>query len=372
MRVQGVVVPMSGIHLHRIVNPFSYMEQQTNVQFEILCNSIDEHKIDCDVLVYNKWLATSSQQIRTLQGKGMKVVVDVDDYWEVANNHPNYQAISSMGIPQLTLEHIKLADVVTCTTNRLAEQIKPYNKNVVVIPNALPFDTDGYQPGDRVRARELSNNDRTRFMYLAGATHLDDVKLLVRPFDTVYKDDWLKVHTQYILCGYEKTKAPIYKTKEDMEARVNIQGYKEMNGVYDDMADIFRGTGKRRFIIYPSIDLYNYLNYYDSADVAIVPLQDTFWNSMKSELKLIEAAVKRIPVICSNVAPYSDVVKFSSEGVMLINNSLDWVKYFNYCSKNPNFVTDQGEKLYQWCKQEYDLVKVNETRMQLYRSLCNG
>lgn len=69
---------------------------------------------------------------------GKKVWVDFDDLaWDVPATHPQAFTYQSESIKNNIKMCIMGADVVTTTTQFLADKIKPMNKNVVVIPNAL-------------------------------------------------------------------------------------------------------------------------------------------------------------------------------------------------------------------------------------------
>lgn len=363
IKVVSSVVPQSGIHLHRVVNPMAYMPVQEDIEFSIL--EYGKPVPECDILLFNKWMDISLAQIKELQKKGTRIVCDIDDIWKVPPTHHNYQSITERGVDKITEENMQLADVVFCTTERLREQILPYNKNVEIIPNGLPFGYDQYTVGDRQRAREISGHNKTVFMYLAGSTHRDDVELLRGKFKRIGSDAYLKENAEFVLCGYTQHQTGVYASKEDYEAKNGNYTMKPTRGPYDDMANVFRETGS--FRIYPSVDLDNYLNYYDSANVAIAPLQDTFWNRHKSELKVIEAAAKKVPIIVSDVPPYADLPDY--KGVMRVSRPDQWIEHIRYCTKNPEYVKDQGELLYEQMSKDYNLIKINQKRLQIFRNL---
>lgn len=367
IKVQGIIMLEQGIHHHRIINPFAYMPKNKNMEFSILLHGSGEKKINCDILVYNKYCTTPIERLKFFKKQGIKIVVDVDDMWKVPPTHPNYQAFTYHKIGELTEEHIKLADLVICTTLRLQTAVRELNKNTVVIPNALPFGIDQYTVGDRERAREISQNDKMRFMYLAGATHKEDVKLLDGKFQRIGGEPFINNNAQFILCGYNESEYKQFNSKKDMEANNDNYTIKKSPGEYGYMADVFRST--KSFVIYPSVAIEHYLNYYDSAEVALAPLKDTPWNNMKSELKIVEAACKKIPIICSYVPPYSDAVEFEQEGVIMVHHQDDWIKHIRYCIKNPNFVEDQGQRLFEWVSESHDLIKWNIVRQQVFESL---
>lgn len=369
MKIQGLILLDQGIHFHRIINPFAYMPVRKDMEFSILHQGPDEQRIDCDILVYNKFCTTPLERLRFFKKQGMKIVVDVDDMWRVPVGHPNYQAFIENKIGELTEEHIRLADIVICTTLRLQTAVRELNKNTIVIPNALPFGRDQYTVGDRERGREISGHNKMRFMYLAGVTHKKDLELLEGKFERIGTEPFIKDNAHFALCGYTEVEHRVYHTKEDYEAKNDNYTIKMDAGDWKYMADVFRKTGPGNFVIYPSVDVEYYLNYYDSAECAIAPLQNTPWNNMKSGLKVIEAACKHIPIMCSNVPPYSDMSEFAQEGMIKIETQDDWLKQIRYAIKNPEWLKDQGERLYSWCSEEYDLIRWNIVRQQVFESL---
>ncbi|MEJ0081553.1 MAG: hypothetical protein WDM78_11560 [Puia sp.] len=86
---------------------------------------------------------------------------------------------------------------------------------------------------------------------------------------------------------------------------------------------------------------------YNEIDVALAPLVDNEFNSCKSELKLIEAGVKKIPVIATNLPPFSDV---QAQGVTLCKSTRDWKLAIKKFRDDPEYVKEQGELVYQWVK----------------------
>lgn len=358
MRVQFVVHPRSGLSYHRLINPMEFMQWEDGDSGDMLFVLEDEHKIDGDILYFNKFIGMAPEQLRALQKKGVKIVVDVDDSWDIPIGHAFYEIWKQRGNREKVIECLKLADVVFCTTLKLQDKVRELNKNTVVIPNAFPFGHDNYFPNPQPR-------QKMNFIYVAGSSHLPDTKLLEGKFKRIGGDQWMKDRAEFILAGYEPTMVPKYKTKADYEARNNNIVWVKSQNVWDRMVNIFSQTNSHRIL--PSTDLEKYIDYYDQADVAIVPLCDTEWNSYKSVLKIVEAGCKGIPAICSNVEPYKTMRP--CEGVMWVERQDQWIEWFKYCIKNPNYVQDQGASLAAHVREEYDLLKWNETRMQVFKSL---
>lgn len=348
------------------------MPQRDDMEFSMITQGLGEQNINCDILIYNKYCITSISKLKELKAQGMKIIVDVDDYWNVTPAHPQYDMFIKHNIGGMTEDHIRLADIVFCTTMRLQDKIRQsgLNKNTVVIPNALPFGYDQYTVGDRERGREISQNNKMRFMYLARNNHGDDLQLLEGKFKRIGTEAFIYENAQFIWGGYNSAQKKIYATKEDFEKKTQNYKTQEVPAHKNDqyMANVFRST--KSFVIYPTVDIEYYLNYYDSAEVALAPLKENEWNKYKSPLKIIEAGCKHIPIMCSAVAPYyPDCVEFEQEGVILIKHQEDWLKQIRYCIKNPNYVKDMGEKLFEWTSKEFDLIRWNAVRQQVFESL---
>jgi glycosyltransferase involved in cell wall biosynthesis len=359
MKVQFVVQQHSGISYHRLINPMEFMKWDSEEDSaEMLWIHEDEHKVNGDILYFNKFIAMDKSQLEVVKKKGIKIIVDIDDSWDLPINHIFYDMWTKLNNTKRVLDAVKLADLVICTTMRLQDKIRPYNKNTAVVPNAFPFGYDTYKPMP-------VEHEKMGFIYVAGSTHLPDVELLRGKFKRIGSDSYIKSNAEFMLAGYEESKGMRYKTKEDLLAKNGNYNIIKVRDVWDKMATIFSETGSYKII--PSTNLDEYINFYDQADVALIPLCNTDWNSYKSELKIVEAACKGLPVICSRVLPYSTL--YGKEGIMWVERPDDWLTHIKYCIKNPNYVKDMGEKLSTWVKESYDLLIWNETRKQLFKSI---
>jgi processive 1,2-diacylglycerol beta-glucosyltransferase len=356
MRLQFVVQQKSGIAYHRLVTPMEFMQWDETDSSEMLWIVNDEHKIDGDILLYSKFIWTTPDQLKAIKAKGTKIVVDVDDSWDLPPLHPFYDVWKQRENAQKVIENIKIADLVICTTLKLQDKIRQYNKNTVVIPNALPFGYENYVP------KPIAHEKMT-FIYVGGSSHLLDIEMLKGKFKKIGGEPFIKNNAEFVLAGYEATSVPRYLSKEDFDNKKPTMV--PVRDVWEKMTSIFAET--RSYRILPSTDLEKYIDYYDQADVALIPLVNSDWNNHKSELKIIEAGCKGIPVICSKVLPYSTL--YGKEGIMWVETPDDWIKHIRYCVKNPNFVKDMGQKMSEWVKEEYDLLKWNNVRKEVFKNL---
>jgi hypothetical protein len=149
-----------------------------------------------------------------------------------------------------------------------------------------------------------------------------------------------------------------------------IGGYDQSNYmsklIWDRMTDYFTANRSLDHEILPSLPVTQYMSMYDHADVMLVPLVANDWSANKSNLKLLEAAAKKVPVICQKVAPYSD--DFDAP-VLWVEKQEDWYKHMNFFINNKNAIIEYGEKIYEWAISKYHLKDVNIRRRQAYASL---
>lgn len=359
MKIQVIVQQKAGISYHRFINPLSYMKWPAGTTAEIIWVGDDEKNINCDILMYNKYCATSVNALKDMKKAGMKTVVDMDDLWILPKNHPNYDAWERNRHSERIVEHLKIADLVICTSMLLQDKVREINKNTVVIPNAFPYGQEMYKP-------QPVPHSKMTFMYMGGSTHYPDVKLLEGKFRRIGSIPHIKNNAEFVLAGYEKAQAKRFLTQMDKDADNEHFQMIDIRGDYDKMATVFSHTGSHRVL--PSVNLDEYINYYDQADVALVPLVSSEWNSMKSTLKIAEAGCKALPVICSRVQPYWPELQ-DAPGILWVDDKKNWLDHIRWCVDNPVQVIDMGRQLAEYCDKHYNLITWNQVRKQVIESL---
>ena len=328
--------------------------------------------------------------INKLKSMGIVVIVDLDDYWLPGKEHPIHTLIVQDKIHEKIINNLKAASYVTTTTSIFADEIKKFNKNVVILPNAInPNESQFKQPNEE--------SNRIRIGWLGGSSHLHDLKLLE---GFVSKNSDLKDKVQYVLCGFDtrgtvteinqqtgERRQRAIKPEETVWARYeeiftnnyNIidERYKKflMEFREDENLDVI-DQGYRRVWTKP---ITTYAMNYSKFDISLAPIKDHIFNRVKSQLKVIEAGFYKKALIASEVGPYTIDLKHSlKNGVFGDGNALlvsenrnhsDWAKYIKKLVYNPNLVVDLGERLYETVKDTYDLKNVTKTRQSFYKSI---
>jgi glycosyltransferase involved in cell wall biosynthesis len=328
--------------------------------------------------------------IKNLQSLGIIVIADIDDYWLPTKEHPIHQLIIENKIHTKIVENLKAADYVTTTTELFANEIRKFNKNVLVLPNAI-------DPKEPQFNEPTLPSDKIRVGWLGGSSHLHDLKLLD---GMVSKLTPIQDKLQYYVCGFDirgtvteinketgqQTQRPI-KPQETVWVRyeeIFTNNYKIITPEYKLFLDKFE-EGE-----YPAIENENYVRVwtrpvdsyarnYAKFDISLAPIKNHMFNRMKSQLKVIEAGFYKKALIASNIGPYTIDLKhalhqgkFTDGNALLVNesnNHSDWAKHIKKLVDNPNLITDLGERLYETVSKTYDLNVVTKTRRDFYKSL---
>ena len=93
--------------------------------------------------------------IEKLKGMGIVVVGDIDDYWLPTKEHPIHQLIMQNKLHEKIIKNLKVCSYVITTTEIFANEIRKFNNNVVVFPNAIdPNESQFKEPtlsSDKIR-----------------------------------------------------------------------------------------------------------------------------------------------------------------------------------------------------------------------------
>ena len=333
MRIITVGQRNSGVSFHRLFNPLIYLPKDYAMMTDVLTE--EELEKGYDIVFINRYIANMEvdEVVRLREKYGFKLVVDVDDYWNLDAWHILYGKYPT----QKVIDHIKIADIVTCSNNDLAVEIDKLNPNWIVIPNALPYGEDQFTD-------VKTESDKVRFVYAGSITHEKDIAILKNPMKRVAGDSMLKNNSTFILCGYSEDK--------------NVEQ------VWGRMINDYLCGFKVDGYIRAALPVDQYMNFYNEADACLIPLVDSKFNSMKSNLKVLEAATKNAAVIASNVKPYA-----GCKHIIPVNNQSDWFTNIKKVVKDAIYRQEMGLANGEWCRDNFDLVKVNKLRTQIFNAI---
>jgi glycosyltransferase involved in cell wall biosynthesis len=330
MRILAITSKFSGVGYHRLMLPLVHMQKE----YCLITDTLTEELIskDFDILVVNRFLANI--ELNTIlewrKKYNFKLIVDNDDYWSLETHHVLYSRYEQNGITEKILKYIQEADLCTCTHERLAEEIYKYNTNVHILPNALPY-------GDEQFGEQRIPSDKVRLFWSGSGTHEKDIKLISQPF----------------------------KRLTNLPVKMVISGYNETEGeVWNNMVYYYSAGRKLDLQIYRYNEVTRYMEAYADSDIGIIPLEENRFNAMKSNLKVLECAAKKIPCIVSNVNPYKGLP------VLYVNKQTDWYKNIKELVNNKQTREELGNKLYEYCSKVYNFKEINSKRYDIYKQIC--
>jgi glycosyltransferase involved in cell wall biosynthesis len=141
--------------------------------------------------------------------------------------------------------------------------------------------------------------------------------------------------------------------------KVVMAGFHQDSPEWHDMALLYTANLKHQYKLIPGAKVTEYYQAYAEADICLVPLVNSPFNRMKSNLKILEAANMGLPVIASGVHPYLDMP------VNYCKSSRDWIGHIKMLVQFPKRRQEEGQRLAEFCKENYDFNKINKERRQI-------
>jgi glycosyltransferase involved in cell wall biosynthesis len=401
IKVMAIVPNKSGVGYFRSIKPHIYLEEFHSDKFEVtMVEQFDfsdpDFGKDQDIIhfhvnvgpSYDNWF----NKIKELQSAGVKLLMDLDD-WYVLEKFNYYYNHYKNGITDLIKRNIRTVDYVTTTTPIFAKELLKLNKNVIVLPNSIDRREKQFQPS-------TSNSERLKIALICGSSHEKDIDLL-KGVVNMLKPELHRL--QFVLCGFDlggqttnidpKTGQ---RTTRDITPQESV--WSRYEEVITDNYSIISPEYKNYLMSYNSTFDYpnvenepykrrwtlptnKYAEHFVDCDVLLVPLVNSEFNCMKSQLKVCEAAFTNKNIIASNVGPYKlDLRSAYKKGgeIDLTANSLlveptqgakDWVKYIKLLLNNPELRETLKTNLNKEIVEKYELGVTTQKRADFYEKL---
>lgn len=403
-KIKILVIPSdkSGCGYFRSVQPHKYIAEHYADKFEIdiiyefpQSPSLEQFLRQYDILHIHKQLDKECKIISLAQFLGLKVIVDVDDYWDLGNDHPMSLSAKEQKWKEPIIAHLKQADYVTTTTSIFKNTIKPINSNVMVFPNAIDPTEEQFIP-------KPTYSDKLRFGVICGSSHEKDIELLRGTIASLPKDVIEQI--QIVLCGFDTNGVvniinPVTKETTSRKIQPHESVWCRYEEILTDNYKIVSPQHKQFLQMfvpqtdYPNLnesyrrcwtkDISQYATHYNNIDVLLVPLKENKFNAQKSQLKVIECGFFNKAIIAQNFGPYQlDLVPMIEKGgninengnALLVDSSKNhkqWAKYITKLVKDRDMVKKLQENLHNTVKDKYSLKTVCEQRVKFYMELIN-
>jgi glycosyltransferase involved in cell wall biosynthesis len=400
-KIKLLVVPSdrTGVGKFRSIDPHIFLQNNysedfhVDIVFEPDLNDISFWK-QYHIVHYHRSVSpnldASIEFIPILNKLGIITVCDIDDYWLPTKEHPLHDLIKQDKIHEKIVANLKLSKYVTTTTTIFADEIKKFNPNVFIFPNAI-------DPNEAQFKEVTPESDKLRVGWLGGSSHLHDLMLLD---GMVSKLKDIKDNLQFVLCGFdtrgvmteinqqtgEKKQRPIKpnETVWYLYEKIFTDNYSIVTPEYKLHLERFKDTMYENESEQPYLRVWtkpvtSYAKNYSKFDVSLAPVKQHMFNKVKSQLKVIESGFYKKALIASDFGPYTIDLKhclkngnFVDGNALLVGDSRnhsDWAKHIKKLQQNPNLVKDMGERLYETVSAKYDLNIVTKARQEFYKSI---
>ena len=347
-----------------------------------------------DLIHIHKEIDRAGLIIQMFKFLGKKVIVDLDDHYQLGQHHPMYNMSKQENWAQNVLKHVHHADLITTTTDIYKKILLRHNKNILVLPNAVNPEEGQFKIVEK-------KSDRLRVGIICGSSHLEDIKLLKGMISWFSKEELDKL--QFVLCGFDTRgfkhfidpdgtkRSESIKPQESVwyeyeriltndysivseDFKNKLHEFKEWTDCYDENEPYSRFWTR-------SIE--TYATHYHNIDILLVPLAKSEFNSVKSQLKVIEAGFHKKSIIASNFGPYTIDLKsilnrngidYSGNSILIdkYKSSKDWANAIKVFLNDRNLLKKTSENLYDTVKENYSLPHVTELRKEKYLELLEN
>jgi len=318
MNILAHIKGMDGCSYHRIYLPHRDMD----VRF---VTSLSENDLEwCDILMYSRHIYEHPEFLSELRDKlGFKIIVDTDDWWETDKDHPKHVWWNNSNMGLQIRQHLLNADAVTCTGEYLSSLVP--NKNVYVIPNVIPYGDDQFA------IRKSQTGERVRLVYASTIMNYKNTELIAGAMHQL----------------------------AHLNIEVAILGYAE-HPLFDDVINNLTANRKIPFELIPWASSDKYMLDYNG-DIGIIPSRNSKFNKCKSNLKVLEFASQKMPVVASKCDPYLGMP------IHYASNEKQWVDCITELVKYPKVRVSCGKIIHEFCVANYS--KNTNTRKAIYEQI---
>jgi len=286
----------------RLVRPLSYLSPEIKYKWCVQSDSnnyaISYEALDlADLIVIQRYfpLQETWPCIEKILNLGKPVIYEIDDLlWEVPEANP--LAHNMKRTKPYILKLLPLVQAVTVSTSELAEKIKPFNRNVFVVPNLL--DPRLWEK----RAPEKRRDGVIRIGFAGSHTHQKDLEMI---------------------------EMALIQIVERFKRKVEV---------------VLFGCATRRLMSYPTVKFVPFDDSYTkfvntlfslNLDIGLAPLEDNEFNRCKSNIKWLEYSACAVSGIYSDLPPYANCIQVGKDGLLAGSSDKEWTQALEFliCNK---------------------------------------
>jgi len=225
---------------------------------------------------------------------------------------------------------MKIADLITVTTDKLAEHALEYNKNVYVNDNTLDFN-HWYRLNNKI-------NKPLRVVWQGSPSHYED---------------WYAI------------KEPLNKLMDEFDFEMIMLG-SQYQGIFDE-----KHRSRVKALPWVNFQAHSYRMMSLQADIGIIPLADLPFNHYKSSIKFYENAAMGLPSVVSNILPYSKSIKHGKTA-MGYNSPDEFYDSMKKLLENKGLRSNIANAAYIWVRENKSLELESKKLAERLEQLCKS
>ncbi len=241
-----------------------------------------------------------------------------------------------------------------------------------------------------------------------GNSHLLDLKLMENSFNLLHSNEELKDKYQTILSGFD-VRGIITQINEDgTQKQLKMEPHQSIwyefekilsanyKAIQDDPEYIkwlknyktgeYPNVLSKTYVRRNTLPLTKYATHYDYIDVALAPLdefdivtkpngqivkQPNIFNKVKSELKIIEAGMKKKALIAQDFGIYKELLNHEDTALLVSKNDKGWYQAMRRLILEPELREKLANNLHNFVKDKYDIKNVTKDRVEIYKQILN-
>lgn len=308
-----------------------------------------------DVVVFHRPEdARKLELARLLKKEGKKIVMDNDDTYKSpdggikVNTWFNEERVRrGLGaVNRIVDQFIIEADLITTSTEFLADEYRKLNKNVVVLPNCVdPFYFD----------EPLRNETDVVRIGITGSIGMSYDLDVLSPIIKHYEHD-------------PRVKIVFFSLPANRDSNPMLVKAYENEYNFLDSVDVEW---------HPLVDADQYYDKINSLklDIMIIPRADNYFNRAKSNLKFLEASMFEIPVVAQgfkdNLSPYQ-VNPEDSKHMVIVKDNEQWIPEIEKMIQDKSGRREMGRKAKEYVIENYDINKKSHLWEDAYKLIYDS
>jgi hypothetical protein len=228
--------------------------------------------------------------------------------------------------------NFKKSDLITCTTDILADSLRKMNKNTMVLPNFIDLD---WYPKLDVNKKEI------HIGWQGGVSH--------------YEDLWV-IH-----------KAIVNVCKKNKDVKFIYFGDHKFRNLFKDIP-----AGQMQMPGWVAHNAYPYRLATLGIDIGICPVVDNVFNRNKSAIKYFEYTAIGASTIASNLSPYKEVISNDKDGILVDNTTEAWEEALERLILDRKKRKSLADKAYENVRNNHSADKYAYMWRDAYERVLNG